>query len=177
MRYSSIAVGFVLLIGCGKSDSTPAPGSESAPEAAAPASVAPSSVDVCSLVTEAEAESALGKSVAVPQKQPSGDCWYLKEGGSGFGDVEFILAILPVRMESAGAFDTFIKDQVDDLNASMKKSGLPVSYTVKPAPEVGSPAYFMELGLYALKGDRILMVGLDGPKAVAIAKTALARMP
>jgi hypothetical protein len=52
-----------------------------------------------------------------------------------------------------------------------------VSFTAEPAPGVGAPAYFIDPGLYVLKGNQILAVGLGGTKGVAIAKIALQRMP
>jgi hypothetical protein len=175
---TSCAIALIVASACGKpaSESTPVASVESA--AAVPAR-ALTPVDLCSLVTKAEAEAILGKSLAEPQKQSGGDCWYMKEGGSDFGDVEFILGIIRgPRIESTRDFDAFVADQVKDMNESMKKSGVGmVSFTAEPAPGVGAPAYFIDPGLYVLKGNQILAVGLGGTKGVAIAKIALQRMP
>ena len=135
-------------------------------------------VDLCSLVTEAEAEAILGKGLAAPQRQPNGHCWYMREGGSDFGDVEFILSFISAYPRSEAEFDSFVAEQVKNLNESMKKSGVgAVQFTAEPARDVGAPAYFIDPGLYVLTGNRILAVSLGGPNGVAIAKTALARMP
>jgi hypothetical protein len=175
---TSIAIALIVASGCDKpaSEATPAASVESTP--AAPRR-AVAQVDLCSLVTKAEAEAILGKSLAEPQKQPGGDCWYMREGGTDFGSVEFILSIIRgQRIESTRDFDAFVADQVKDMNESMKKSGVgAVSFTAEPAAGVGAPAYFIDPGLYVLKGNNILAVGLGGPKGVAIAKTALPRMP
>jgi hypothetical protein len=177
-RLKRIVVGLVLVMACDKggSESTPAATSESAPAASARRATPP--VDLCSLVTEAEAESIVGKSLAPPQKQSGGDCWYLREGGSDFGDVEFILSFISAYPRSEKEFDELVREQVKDMNESMKKAGAAaVQFTAEPARDVGAPAYFIDPGLYVLKGNRILAVGLGGEKGVAIAKTALARMP
>jgi hypothetical protein len=135
-------------------------------------------VELCSLVTKAEAEGVLGKKLAEPKKQPGGDCWYMREGGSDFGDVEFILSIINAPVRSPQEFDTFVADQVKDMNDNLKNSGVAATpYKLERAEGVGAPAYFIDPGLYVLKGNRILAVGLGGSKGVEIAKIALARMP
>jgi len=180
IRIRAVAAGLVLIVGCDKTASESAPaGTAATGEAAPPAAATRAApVDLCSLVTEAEAETILGKSLGPPQKQPGGDCWYLREGGTDFGAVEVILSILPVQMRSTQEFDAFVADQVNDINARMKKSGVGmVQFTADPAQGVGAPAYFIDPGLYVLKGNRILAVALGGAQGVAFAKTALARMP
>jgi hypothetical protein len=141
----------------------------------------PAALDRCSLVTESEAEKILGKRLAAPQTQPNRDCWYLREGGSGFGAVEFIISVPPGQVKSEKDFHTMIADQVKRMNARLKKRGAGIpgmpEFTATPAPGVGAPAYFIDPGLYALKGNTVLVVGLGGAKGVAIAKTALKRMP
>lgn len=177
------AVALVLISGCDKaaSESSAAASADAAPASAAPAAPAKfTPVDLCSLVTKAEAESILGKKLAPPQKQPGGDCWYMSEGGSDFGDVEFLLSIIypPVKIESARDFDAFVAAQAKEMNDNLKKQGVGmVAFTAEPARDVGAPAYFIDPGLYVLKGNRILAVGLGGSQGVAIAKIALARMP
>jgi len=178
MRMMTLAAGIVMIMGCDKaaSESAPVSGADATPSAPVRRGSPP--VDLCSLVTEAEAEAILGKSLGAPQKQPGGDCWYLREGGTDFGAVEFMLSILPVNMQSTRAFDAFIADQVKDINENLKKSGVGfAAFTAEPARDVGAPAYFIDPGLYVLKGNRVLAVGLGGSQGVAIAKTALARMP
>ena len=173
-----ILAGLMLVIACDKAASESAPAATAASAPAGPARRAMPAVDLCSLVTEAEAESILGKSLAPPQKQKSGDCWYLREGGSDFGDVEFILSLIGANPQSEKEFDDFVAEQVKDLNEAMKKGGVgAVAFTAEPARGVGAPAYFIEPGVYVFTGNRILAVALGGEKGVAIAKTAVARMP
>ncbi len=180
-RLKRIAVGLVLVTACDKAanESAPVASGASAPAATAtPVRRGSPPVDLCSLVTEAEAEAILGKSLAPPQKQRGGDCWYLREGGSDFGDVEFILSFIAAYPRSEKEFDEFVAEQVSQINANMKKSGVGmVQFTAEPARDVGAPAYFIDPGLYVLKGNRILGVGLGGEKGVAIAKAALPRIP
>jgi len=189
-----IAVAVLLVMACddGGSQSTPA---TAASDPAAPARRAMPPVDLCSLVTEAEAESIVGKSLAPPQKavwesapaQGGEDCWYLREGGSDLGDVEFLLSFLAANPQSVKEFDDFVAEQVRTRNTprtrNMKKRRLQtMPFTAEPARGVGAPAYFMDPGLYVLTGNRILVIALSGEQiggeqGIAIARTALARIP
>jgi hypothetical protein len=146
---------------------------------AAAARNAPPIGDVCALVTKDEAEGVLGKSLADPQRQTSGDCWYLSQGGTDFGDVEFILSIIPVQVGSEKEFDELVASEAQRMNDNLKKSGVGAvaSFSAEKATGVGAPAYFIDPGLYVLKGTRILAVGLGGDKGVALAKIAYGRMP
>ena len=177
-RLKRIVVGLVLVMACDKGGSESAPAATAASAPTAPARRVLPAVDLCSLVTESEAESILGKRLEPPQKQKSGDCWYLREGGSDFGAVEFILSLIGANPQSEKEFDDFVAEQVKDLNEAMKKGGLAaVPFTAEPARGVGAPAYFIDPGVYVFTGNRILAVGLGGEKGIAIAKTAVARMP
>ena len=180
LRLLAVAAAFAGIAGCDKASSETAAAAAPASQSAAPAtpvSQRAAPIDLCGLVTEAEAESILGKQLAAPQKQRNGDCWYLREGGTDFGDVEFILSIVHAPVTSPAEFTAFVTDQVNKMNGRVKKSGLPAVFEVEPAPGVGAPAYFIDPGLYVLKGSRILAVALGGEKGVAVAKIALARMP
>ena len=134
---------------------------------------------LCSFVSETEAESILGKRLGAPKTQPNGDCWYMREGGSDFGDVELILSVLRVRISSEKEFDNFVEQQVQRVNERLKKKGVGgmMQFTVSKADGVGAPAYFVDPGLYVFKKNTVLVVGLGGAKGVAIARTALRRMP
>ena len=181
-RLLVITAAIALITGCDKAASESAPAATTtaseSPAPATPASQAYAPVDLCSLVTEAEAEAILNKKLAAPQKQKGGDCWYMREGGSDFGDVEFILSIINAPVRSPQEFDAFVADQVKDMNDNLKQTGVAATpYKLERADGVGAPAYFIDPGLYVLKGNRILAVGLGGSQGVAIAKTALARMP
>jgi hypothetical protein len=137
---------------------------------------APAPPDMCSLLTEQEAEEILGKRLEPPQKQRSGDCWYLNEGGKDFGDVVLIMHVLPVQIRSKAEFDRFIADQVKKLNEAITKAGgKGPPFIAEPEQGVGAPAYYMDPGLYVLKGARVLMIGCERPQALRIAATALPR--
>jgi hypothetical protein len=170
----SIAAGLTLALACGdsKPDSTAIGQTESAtPKPVARGANPP---DLCSLLTEEEAEAILGKKLGPPQRQAGGDCWYLREGGNDLGDAELILSVLPVQMRSEGEFNDFVAEQVKTMNEAMKQAG-GKEFTVQRVGEVGAPAYFVDLGLYVLQGTRILLIGTDRPKAIAIAAKALPR--
>jgi hypothetical protein len=165
-RSSTAVIAGIAFFGAASSFHAQAPGRRS------------STIDRCSFVTESEAERILGKRLGAPRVQPNRDCWYLREGGSDFGDVELIISILPVQMKSEKDFDTFVANQVKDTNARLKKSGVGMlAFTATPAKDVGAPAYFIDPGLYVLKGNSVLVVVPGEPKGIAIAKTALKRMP
>jgi hypothetical protein len=130
---------------------------------------------LCSLLTETEAEAILGKKLDPPQPQKGGDCWYLREGGKDFPDVEIMLSVLPVYLKSEGEFDAFVAEQVKDMNEKMKQAGATVDFTAERVKDVGAPAYFVDPGLYVLQGGRVLVIAAELPKAVAIAGKALPR--
>src|SRR5688572_5792073 len=178
MRLRTLTAGVALIMGCDKAASETAPAEVAGAAPAAPARRGSPPVDLCSLVTEAEAESILGKSLAPPQKQSGGDCWYLREGGSDFGDVEFMLSFISAYPRSEKGFDEIVAEQVRNMNENMKKGGVgAVQFTAEPARGVGAPAYFIDPGLYVFTGNRILAVALGGEKGIAIAKTAMGRIP
>jgi hypothetical protein len=170
----TVAAGLTLALASG--DSKPDSTAIGQTESATPKSLAhgASPPDLCSLLSEEEAEAILGKKFGPPQRQAGGDCWYLREGGASIGDVELILSVLPVQMKSEGEFDAFVAEQVKAMNEKMKKAGMQ-EYSVQRVGEVGAPAYFVDLGLYVLQGTRILLIGTDRPKAIAIAAKALPR--
>ncbi|HEY7634298.1 MAG TPA: hypothetical protein VH763_02025 [Gemmatimonadales bacterium] len=132
------------------------------------------SPDLCSLLTEAEAETILSQKLEPPQPQKSGDCWYLREGGKDLPDVEVMLSVLPVHLRSEREFDDFVAEQVKSLNKAMKEAG-GMEFQAQRVENVGAPAYFVDPGLYVLQGGRVLVIAADRPKAVAIAAKALPR--
>jgi len=177
MKRILLVASSIFVAACSKGDSEPARANTDAPVSATKAS--PPIADLCALVTKEEAEAILGKSLAPPQRQPGGDCWYMREGGKDFGDVEFILSILGVQVRSEKEFDDLVASQTQQMNDNLKKAGVgaAASFSAQKASGVGAPAYFIDPGLYVLKGTRILAVALGGDKGVAIAKIAYGRMP
>lgn len=169
--FASVAVS----LACGKSEPSPAADAPASTPSAQRVAAAPA-VDLCSLVTKEEAEGVLKKPLAAPQKQPSGDCWYMREGGSDFGDVEFILSFIAAYPRSEAEFHSFVADQVKNLNENMKKAGAGAVFSAEPVKGLDAPAYFIDPGLYVLTGNRVLAVGLGGDAGVEIARIALKRI-
>ncbi|HJR62611.1 MAG TPA: hypothetical protein VJ803_02855 [Gemmatimonadaceae bacterium] len=132
--------------------------------------------DLCSLLTEQEAETILGMPLEPPQQQRSGDCWYLRQGGTDFGAVELFISVLPVRMTSRKHFDSFVAEQVTKMNDRLEKAGAKGEpFTAEPVPELKDPAYYVDPGLYVLKGDQVLVLGIDRPRALLVAAKAVPR--
>jgi hypothetical protein len=114
--------------------------------------------DVCSLLTEEEAEAILGTKLGPPQPQSNGDCWYLREGGAGIAAVELILSVLPVQMRSEAEFDQFITEQMKSINEQMEKEGMK-EFSLQRVEGVGAPGVFPRSGAvcaagFADPGDR-----------------------
>jgi hypothetical protein len=129
-------------------------------------------------VTQQEAENILGTKLEPPQRQKGGDCWYLKQGGKDFGDVEIVVSVLPVYVRNEKEFDDLVASQTKDMNDNLKATGVNATpYAARKAEGVGAPAYFIDPGLYVMKTPRVLAVALSGEKGVAIAKIAVQRMP
>jgi hypothetical protein len=135
--------------------------------------------DLCSLLTEAEAEVILGRPLAAPEPQPGGDCWYPEKAGAGAGG-EIILHVLPVRFDSKEKFHAFLVEETEDANARLKKAmartgATVVETTVEPVPEVSEPAYYSDPSLFVLKEGKVLAIFADRPRAVQVAEKALPR--
>jgi len=140
----------------------------------APAAAAGQS-DLCALLTESEAEVIVGVPMSPLQRQTNGDCWYMKQGGTDFGDVELILSVLPVQIGSRREFDDLVAEQVEQMNESLKKSGLKAAFEAEAVQGVGGPAYYVDPSLLVLVKDRILGIAAPRPQAVAVAAKALPR--
>ena len=169
----AMAAGLAVALACGDSGKDAA----SAQKPAAPRTPAGAAgqSDLCALLTESEAAAIVGKPMSPPQRQTNGDCWYMKQGGTDFGDVELSLTVLPVRIGSRGKFDDFVAEQVEQMNASLKKSGLEAGYKAEAVQGVGGPAYYIDPSLFVLVNDRVLGIAAPQRQAVAIAAKALPR--
>jgi hypothetical protein len=175
-EYVVAFVSVAVLSACSKSETSPSADAPAAAESAPRAAATPP-VDLCSLVTEEEAEGVLKKPLAPPQKQANGHCWYLREGGTDFGDVEFILSFIAAYPRSEAEFHSFVADQVKEMNEAMKKAGATgAPFVAEPASGLDAPAYFIDPGLYVLTGNRILAVGLGGNSGLELARIALKRL-
>jgi hypothetical protein len=163
-----LGVAFLLLCACGGSgDSQSTPNrAQGTPKKARPVA----SIDICSLLTQSEAEEILGKKLQPPQRQSGGDCWY----GSQPGNPDVILSFLPVYPRSRSDFDAFIAKEVADLNAKMKKLGAKES-TIEPVRELSEPAYYVDPSLFVFRNNRVLGIFAERPQAIAIATKAIPR--
>ena len=166
-----VAAGLTLVLACG--DSTDGAQIESGAQANRTELNAALPPNPCTLLTEEEAEATLGKELEPPQRRS--DCWYLRKAGKDFSDVELVLGFVPRRLRTEGELDRFMAEQVKDLNENMRKAG-GKAFTLQRVGEVGAPAYFLDVGLYVFKGEKVLMISADYPDAVAIAAKALPRL-
>jgi hypothetical protein len=169
----SVAAGLAAALACGDSGKDAA----SAQQPAAPRTPARAAgqSDLCALLTENEAAAILRKPMSPPQRQTNGDCWYMKQGGTDFGDVELILTVLPVQIGSRREFDDLVAEQVEQMNESLKKSGLKAVFEAEAVQGVGGPAYYVDPSLFVLVKDRVLGIAAPRPQAVEIAAKALPR--
>jgi hypothetical protein len=136
----SVAAGLAVGLACGDSAKDAASAQQPAAARRTPAPAAGQS-DLCALLTESEAAAIVGVPMSPPQRQANGDCWCMKQRGTDFGDVELILTVLPVQISSRGEFDDFIAEQVEQINASLKKSGVEAAFEAEAVQGVGGPAY------------------------------------
>ncbi len=135
--------------------------------------------DLCALLTEAEAEEIVGRPLAPPERQSSGDCWYPLKAGQGAGG-EIMLHVFPHRFASKDKFHAFLVEESKAADESMKKAmegtGATFKETlVEPVPEVKEPAYYADPTLFVLTGGRVLAIVATRPQAVAVAAKALPR--
>ncbi len=133
--------------------------------------------DYCILLTEAEAEAIVGKPLNAPQRQANGDCWYMKEGGDDFGDVELMLTVQPMQIRSKSEFTDMVMEQTEKMNAAMKKAGMKEGgFEPQPAQGVGDAAYYLDPSLLVLVGGRVLNIVAPRSQAVLVAAKALGRL-
>jgi hypothetical protein len=139
--------------------------------------VRPKPPDYCTLLTEAEAEAITGKPLNAPQTQPNGDCWYMKDGGSDFGDVVLMLTVQSLLIRSKVQFTDMVMEQAEKMNAAMKKAGMKEGgFEAEPVQDVGDAAYYLDPGLLVLVGDRVLNIVAPRSEAVLVAAKALGRL-
>lgn len=173
MLLYGVAAGFAFALACGDSGRDVA-ATPSQPAARRPAR-AP--IDLCALLTQAEAEAILGKPIAAPNKGPGSTCTYAAQNGSG----EIMLHVLPMEFGSNREFHAFLVKDTEAMNARLKKSfqntgATPKETTVDPVPEVGSPAYYVDPTLVVFKDGPVLSIlAADRRQAVAVAAKTLPR--
>ena len=136
--------------------------------------------DLCALLTEAEAEAIVGKPLAAPERQPSGDCWYPEQAGAGGGG-EIMLHLYPYPFDSKEKFHAFLVQEVkvvdDNMKEAMEGTGATVKETaVEPVTEIEAPAYYADPTLFVLKGGKVLAILAPRPQAVAVAAKAVPRL-
>ena len=127
-------------------------------------------VDLCSLLTQKEAEDILGRKLQPPEKHGLA-CWYSAERGAP----DVILSFIAVRPRSRAEFDAFIEKEVSNLNQKMAKLGAK-KFDKEVVKELSDPAYYVEPTLLIYRGDRVLGIVADRPQALKIAAKALPRL-
>ena len=168
-----VAAGLTLALACGDSEKEVA----AAPPQSAAKRAARAPIDLCGLLTQAEAEAILGKPIGEPDKGSGSTCTYAARAGSG----EIMLHVLPLEFGSKAEFHAFLVKDTEEMNARLKESfkntgAAPKETAVEPVPEVGSPAYYVDPTLVILKDGRVLSIlAADRRQAVGVAAKALPR--
>jgi hypothetical protein len=145
--------------------------------APAPASSGP--LDPCGLLTKAEAEAILGKSIPAPTKGGSGECHYGDPGDA----VEIVVYPMMLAFKSKEEFHAFVVQDTKDMNERMKKNlkgtGATVKETaVEPVPGVGDAAYYVDPSLLVLRNGKVLNItAADKNQAVTVAGKVVPRLP
>ena len=127
------------------------------------------SIDLCTFLSQSEAEEILGKKLQAPERRGSA-CWY----GSQPGAPDVILSFVAAYPRSRAEFDAFIADQVKNLNKKMKDLGAK-SFVMEPVKELSDPAYYVDPSLYVYRNNRVLGIFAERPQALKIAARALPR--
>jgi hypothetical protein len=141
-RLRGISAGLVVALICGDSLAHPAA----------------AQADLCALLTEAEAEAIVGKPLAAPERQPSGDCWYREQAGAGGGG-EIMLHVFPYRFDSKEKFHAFLLKEQKAADENMKEAVTAAGGTFKETV-VG----------------KVLGIVASRPQAVAVAAKAVPRL-
>jgi hypothetical protein len=169
-----IGASLIVALACGDSPETVA--AENRQEVVKPVSAA-GPPDYCTLLTEAEAEAIVGKPLNPPQRQANGDCWYMKEGGSDFGDVELMLTVQQMQIRSKSEFTDMVMEQAEKMDAAMKKAGVKEGgFEAQPVQGLGDAAYYLDPSLLVLVGGRVLNIVAPRSQAVLVAAKALGRL-
>lgn len=163
MTRTGMVAGFSILCACGGSSQPPA--ADTTATGAAPAQAA-QTTDLCSLLTQDEAEAILKKKPAPPERQSSGDCWY--------GKGEIILHILPVQFGSRAEFKARVDKDVKEINDKTKEAGVAMNLKVEEV-QIGDAAFYDGMSLHVLKGRRVLTIGGAKDLAIAVAGKAVPR--
>jgi hypothetical protein len=170
-----IAAGLLVALACG--DSAKDAAQAKRPDTLQTPSRAAGPADYCKLLTETEAEAIVGKALDPPQTKPGGDCWYMKAGGSDFGDVDLMLTVQSLGIHSKSQFADMVAEQAEKMNAAMKKAGAQdAGFKAEPVQGVGEAAYYLDPSLLVLVGDRVLNIVAPQSQAVAVAAKALPRL-
>jgi hypothetical protein len=144
----------------------------------APARASSAPADPCALLTKAEAEAILGKSIPTPSKGRSGECHYGDPGDA----VEIVVYPMMLAFASKEEFHAFVVQDTKDMNERMKKNlkgtGATVKETaVEPVPGVGDAAYYVEPSLLVLRNGRVLNItAADKDQAMAVAGKVVPRL-
>ena len=144
----------------------------------APAQASSASPDACALLTKAEAEAILGKSIPPPSKGGSGECHYGDPGGAD----EIVVYPMMLAFKSNEEFHAFVVKDTKELNERTKENLKGTGATVKeiavePVPQVGDAAYYVDTSLLVLRNGRVLSItAADKDQAVAVAGKVVPRL-
>ena len=144
----------------------------------APARASSAPPDACALLTKAEAEAILGKSIPSPSKGGSGECHY---GDPGEAD-EIVVYPMMLAFKSNEEFHAFVVQDTKEMNErtqkGLKGTGATVKETaVEPVPRVGDAAYYVEPSLLVLRKGRVLSItAADKNQAVTVAGKVVPRL-
>lgn len=134
--------------------------------------------DPCALLTKAEAEAILGKSIPAPSKGGSGECHYGDPGAA----VEIVVYPMMLAFKSNEEFHAFVVQDTKELNERTKENLKGTGATVKeiavePVPQVGDAAYYVEPSLLVLRKGRVLSItAADKDQAVTVAGKVVPRL-
>ena len=144
----------------------------------APARASSAPPDACALLTKAEAEAIVGKSIPEPSKGGSGECHYGDPGDA----VEIVVYPMMLAFKSNEEFHAFVVQDTKEMNERTKKSLKGTGATVKdiavePVPGVGDAAYYVEPSLLVLRKGRVLSItAADKNQAVTVAGKVVPRL-
>jgi hypothetical protein len=144
----------------------------------APARPSSTPPDPCALLTKAEAEAILGKSIPPPSKGGSGECHYGDPGGAD----EIVVYPMMLAFKSNEEFHAFVVKDTKEMNERMKENlkgtGATVKETaVEPVPQIGDAAYYVEPSLLVLRKGRVLSItAADKNQAVTVAGKVVPRL-
>jgi hypothetical protein len=143
-----------------------------------PARASSAPPDPCALLTKAEAEAIVGKSLPPPSTGGSGECHDGDPGDAG----EIVVYPMMLAFKSKEDFHAFVVKDTKEMNERTKENLKGTGATVKeiavePVPGVGDAAYYVEPSLLVLRNRRVLSItATDTNQAVTVAGKVVPRL-